>query len=271
MRRAHLAGALLALWLLAVEPAAAQSVNRELLRNLNQKLIYFASPFVIVLEFILVYSVYRYRNNPDPEPTEENRRLEITWTVATAIILVLVGVTSTVVLLNPYISPVAGQSQYEANVSNPYLQGAVQPDDPNAVEVNVLAFQWGWEFTYREANVTTREQVVIPANRNVYLHVTSRDVIHAFYAPKLGLKQDAIPGQYNTIRTRVTEPGTYQFYCAEFCGTGHSRMLGEVRVLEQAQYEQWVATQQRQENASSASASVSNPAAVGHSEVGMGA
>lgn len=230
---------------LATTPAAAQSVNKQLINNLNRKLLYVALPLMMSVEFIIFYTIYRYRNNDDPVPTEENRRLEITWTVVTALILAFVGIASMVVLANPYISPVvSADSNPPANGTNQYLQGAVQPDDPNAVEVEVLAYQWGWEFRYVGTNVTTKKQLVIPENRDVYLHVSAKDVIHSFYSPKLGLKQDAMPGTYNTIRTRATEQGTYPFYCAEFCGSGHARMGGDVVVVSNQEYQQWLQAKQ---------------------------
>lgn len=236
-------------------PVAAQSVNKALIDNLNRKLLYVALPLMMAVEFVLVYTLYRYRNNDDPKPTEENRRLEITWTVVTAIILTFVGVASMVVFANPYISPVvAADTGAAADAPNPELQGAVQPSTESAVEVEVLAYQWGWEFQYAESNVTTHGTLVLPADREVYLHVTSADVIHSFYAPSLGLKQDVMPGAYNTIRTRVTEPGTYSLYCAEFCGSGHSRMRGEIVVLSEEEYREWLSNQSTTEDVANATA-----------------
>ncbi len=231
---------LVALLSVVTTPVAAQSVNRALIDNLNRKLLYVALPLLMAVEFVLVYTLYRYRNNDDPTPTEENRRLEITWTVVTAIILTFVGVASMVVFVNPYISPVVAADATVDGEPNPQLQGAVQPDDESAVEVEVLAYQWGWEFHYAESNVTTHGTLVLPADREVYLHVTSADVIHSFYAPSLGLKQDVMPGAYNTVRTRLTEPGNYSLYCAEFCGSGHSRMRGEIVVLSDEEYREWL-------------------------------
>lgn len=236
---------------LATTPVAAQSVNKALINNLNRKLLYVALPLMMSVEFIIFYTIYRYRNNDDPAPTEENRRLEITWTVVTAIILAFVGIASMVVLANPYISPVvAADNSPQQGGTNHYLQGAVQPDDPNAVEIEVLAYQWGWEFRYMDQeNVTTKKKLVIPKGRDVYLHISSKDVIHSFYSPKLGLKQDAMPGTYATIRTKATEEGVYPFYCAEFCGSGHARMGGDVVVVSNEEYQTWVREQQNGGNA----------------------
>ncbi|WP_079890749.1 cytochrome c oxidase subunit II [Halococcus agarilyticus] len=247
-RRATVGGALAAALVLAVEPAAAQSINRALIQNLNRQLLYVAAPLAILVETILFYAVWRYRDNHDPTPTKENRSLEITWTLATAIVLLFVGFASFNVLLSPYISPSYGDASVQTNASEQALQGAVVPDDPDAIEVEVVAYRWGWEFVYPEANVSTQNTSVIPANTDVYYHITAREVIHAFHAPELGLKQDAIPGQYNTIRTSVGATGEYRVYCSEFCGAGHSRMYANVTVRSEERYRAWL-DEQRSGNA----------------------
>ncbi|RBI58991.1 cytochrome c oxidase subunit II [halophilic archaeon] len=220
------------------EPAAAQSVNRQLIDQLNFQLLYVAIPLTLFVELILVYAVYRFRNNDDPLPTAEAPSLEITWTVATAIILLFVGVAAYSVLSNPYISP--NQSGNAA--------GDI-PED--AVVVRGLAYQWDWQFSYPEQNVTDQEELVLPANRDVYVRMTSKDVIHSLYVPELGVKQDVFPGRTTAIHTRVFEPGTYRGYCAELCGVGHSEMRTTVRVLPPDDYRDWL----RRNGASNASLS----------------
>lgn len=210
---------------LAVEPAAAQSVNRNLIEGLNYQLLYVALPLTLFVEIILVYAVFRFRDNDDPEPTTDDAALEITWTVATAIILLFVGVSAYSVLASPYISPQQGEAEGFS-------------DDP--VEVRVLAYQWGWEFSYPGANVTTQAQLVVPANRDVELVMTSSDVIHSLFVPKLGVKQDVFPGKTTRIRTRATATGRYRAYCTELCGAGHARMRATVTVLEPAAYRGWL-------------------------------
>lgn len=235
--------------LAATEPVLAQSVNADLIYELNSKLLYVAIPITLLVQVILVYAVWRFRNNDDPQPTRENRRLEITWTVATAIILLFVGIASYTVLGNPAIALVPdaaegaqpqAQQEIQPSVTHPNRSGAIAPDSKQAVEIEVQAYQWGWEFIYPDAGVNSSSQLTIPANKSVYLHITSRDVIHAVHVPTLGLKQDAIPGQYNTIKTNATKPGTYQLYCAEFCGSGHSKMLANMTVMSQGNYQSWL-------------------------------
>ncbi|MFC7137779.1 cytochrome c oxidase subunit II [Halobaculum litoreum] len=186
---------------LAAAPAAAQSVNRAAIDNLNEQLLYVALPLVLFVEITLLYAVYRFRDNDDPKPTTKDSPLEITWTAVTGIILLFVGISAYFVLANPYITPAAA--------SGPTVETQGDP-----VEIDVVAYQWGWEFRYPDANVTTQGEVVVPRGRGVVLTLHTRDVIHSFYAPDLGIKQDAVPGQETTIRTRATEVGQFRVYCA---------------------------------------------------------
>ncbi len=246
----------------ATQPVLAQSVNAELISELNEKLLYVGIPITILVEGILIYTVWKYSKNDDPQPTRENRRLEVTWTIATAIVLLFVGLASFVILTNPYIALVPdsaegaqpqAQREIQPSVTTNKTGAVAPPPGSNALEVEVVAFQWSWEFKYPEANVTTSSAtgaLVLPADTNIFIHTTSRDVIHAIHIPKLGLKQDSFPGQYNTIKTKITEPGTYQLYCAEFCGAGHSNMLANVTVLPPNEYQQWLNQQQSGGNAS---------------------
>ncbi|WP_332898632.1 MULTISPECIES: cytochrome c oxidase subunit II [unclassified Haladaptatus] len=224
-----------ALLALAVEPVAAQeatSVTRGLIDGLNSKLLFVAIPITILTEGILIYTVYKFRKTEEPKPTQENRRLEITWTVATAIILLFVGVASYQVLGNEFVTTPEDQ------VNN------IQEE--NAVVVEVTAQKYFWTFHYPQHDVNASDTMVIPSDRPVYLKITSTDWLHAFHVPELGLKQDAFPGETHTIKTKVNPSGegTYQLYCAEYCGVGHSGMLGEVNVTDGATYDQWIENQQ---------------------------
>ncbi len=109
----------------------------------------------------------------------------------------------------------------------------------HAENVYVTAKQWMWEFAYA-AGRTSQTTLYVPAGRDVRLVMTSRDVIHSFYVPAFRVKQDVIPGRYTTLWFHADAPGRYPIFCAEFCGTGHSRMLGEVFVLAPEDYEAWI-------------------------------
>jgi cytochrome c oxidase subunit 2 len=227
-------------------PVAAQSVNRAAIDELNKQLLYVALPLTLFVELTLVYAIYRFRNNENPRPTIDDPALEITWTAATGAILVFVGISGFFVLTNPYISPAAAGP----------TDGAEMGDD---MEIEVLAYQWGWEFSYPDSNVTTQERLVLPKDTDIRFTMTSTDVIHSLYIPDLGLKQDIFPQQDTVARTNATQTGSYNLYCAELCGSGHSRMDATVVVLNQSDYDDWMARQQGTANASASTNATATP------------
>ncbi|WP_330632574.1 cytochrome c oxidase subunit II [Halocatena halophila] len=240
---------LLVATVLAGTAAAQPSVNIEQINNLNEILLYAAIPITVLVEVILIYTVYRFRNSGEAKPTQENRRLEISWTVATAIVLLFVGLSSTVALGSAYLGGTTATTNSPGEVeglSYDYNGTYAPAADEDAVQVEVVARQFSWTFNYlgADGNLTSTNKLVIPANKPVYLHLTAADTLHSFHAPKLGLKQDAFPGEYHTLKTKSYEPGTYQLYCAEFCGSGHSQMLGTIEVKSQQEYQNWLEQQQ---------------------------
>ncbi|MDS0258939.1 cytochrome c oxidase subunit II [Haloarcula sp. S1CR25-12] len=210
-------------------PAAAQSVNRAAIDELNEQLLYVALPLTLFVELTLVYAIYRFHNNDSPRPTIDDPALEVTWTAATGAILVFVGVSGFFVLANPYISPAAAD--------------ATGDDISDDMEVEVLTYQWGYEFSYPDSDVTTSERLYLPNDTDIRFTMTSSDVIHSFYIPEFGVKQDIFPGQETVARTHPTETGTYRLYCAELCGSGHARMQVPVVVMNQSSYDDWLANE----------------------------
>lgn len=192
--------------------------------GLHRDLLLVAVPIAVAVEAALVYAVWRFRDNEDPTPTPENRTLELTWTAATALVLIFVGVAAYHVLAQPAVTADPGT------------------DPGEAIQVDMTAHQWYWSVTYPREGVTIQEadRVVLPANRTVRITVRSADVIHSLHVPALGLKQDAIPGQLNVVETRVTRPGEYHLYCAEYCGRGHAYMEATVAVVPPEEYQEWL-------------------------------
>lgn len=224
---------------LLATPAAAQSVNRAVIDELNTQLLYVALPLTLFVELTLLYAIYRFRDNDDPSPTVDDPALEITWTTATAVILVFVGLSTYVVMANPYITPGAAATP-----------GATDDAGDQALTIEVVAYQWGWEVRYPDAGITTQDRIVIPEERDVRFVLKTEDVIHSFFVPDLGIKQDIFPGEQQIALTRATQTGEYRLHCAEMCGRGHARMDGTVVVLEQGAFEEWVASRSGGANAS---------------------
>ena len=157
--------------------------------------------FFVAITAAVVYLVLKYRHRPGhkAEPSAaHNDALEITWTVIPTIICVF---------LFYY-----GWRAYIHIVTPPQ----------KAIEINVLAMRWSWNFTH--ANGVEDSDLHVPVNTPVRLVMTSKDVLHAFYVPVLRTKQDIIPRRYTYAWFEATKPGTYRLHCAEYCGTNHSQM-----------------------------------------------
>jgi cytochrome c oxidase subunit 2 len=110
----------------------------------------------------------------------------------------------------------------------------------NAVEVKVVGKRWMWKLQHltgqREIN-----ELHVPVGVPIKLTLTSEDVIHSFYVPAFRIKKDAVPGRYNTAWFQATQPGRYHLFCAEYCGTKHSTMIGSIVVMEPAAFQAWLA------------------------------
>jgi cytochrome c oxidase subunit II len=118
-----------------------------------------------------------------------------------------------------------------------FFQMRTPPRD--AAEIYVVAKQWMWKLQHMEGQREINE-LHVPVGRNVKLIMTSQDVIHSFYVPAFRVKMDVIPGRYTTMWFRPTRPGTYHLFCSQYCGTMHSGMIGQVVVMEPADYQSWM-------------------------------
>ncbi|HEX9401898.1 MAG TPA: cytochrome c oxidase subunit II [Anaeromyxobacter sp.] len=120
----------------------------------------------------------------------------------------------------------------------------LQRPPQGAMDVYVQGKKWMWKFAY-PGGPSSLDSLRVPAGRPVRLLITSRDVIHSFYVPALRVKQDALPGRYTQTWFTAERPGRYEIFCAEYCGLGHSSMLGELVVMPAAEFDDWVAQQRR--------------------------
>lgn len=111
------------------------------------------------------------------------------------------------------------------------------PDD--AMEVKVVGRMWEWDFDYGDGKIA--KELVLPVNKAVKLNLFSEDVNHSFFIPAFRVKEDVVPGYTNWMWFEATEKGTYEIYCAEYCGLLHSGMLGTVRIIEEDEYTDWLA------------------------------
>ena len=109
----------------------------------------------------------------------------------------------------------------------------------DAMQIYAVGKQWMWKFQHPEG-VREINELHVPAGRDVRLIATSEDVIHDWFVPAFRIKSDVLPGRYVNIWFRATKPGQYHLFCAEYCGTKHSGMIGQVVVMEPHDYQNWL-------------------------------
>ena len=126
-----------------------------------------------------------------------------------------------------------------------YFEVTTPPD--GAMEITVVGRQWMWKIQHptgqREIN-----ELHVPVGQPVRLTMTSQDVIHSFFIPAFRVKQDVVPGMYSNLWFEAKDPGTYHLFCAEYCGTEHSRMIGSVVAMDPKDYETWLQSGTSQES-----------------------
>ncbi len=158
---------------------------------------------------------YRHRRGVPAEQIEGSTPLELSWSIIPMFVFMVIFAWGAVV----------------------YFKSRTPPRD--STEVYVVAKQWMWKLEHAEGQREINE-LHVPVGRDVKLIMTSQDVIHSFYIPAFRMKQDVLPGRYTVAWFRATKPGTYHLFCAEYCGTQHSGMIGSIVVQEPAQYEAWM-------------------------------
>lgn len=203
-------------------PLAPASENAAMVSNLFFILFAVAVVVFVIVEFMLFYSLIRFRRKSGdgmPEQIHGNTRFEIAWTVAPALVLAVVFVLTWQTL------------------------NALATTPANALNVRVIGHQWWWEIQYPDSGVVTANEIHLPVNQAAYFSLESIDVIHSFWVPELSGKTDLIPGHINHTWFRPDKVGQYHGQCAEFCGTGHANMRFEVIVQTQADFDAWVAAQ----------------------------
>lgn len=169
-----------------------------------------------IFTMITVFAIrYRRRAGQMAEQIEGSNALEFTWTFIPLGIFLVIFVWSAFI----------------------YFQERTPPQ--GAAEIYTVAKQWMWKFQHEEGQREINE-LHVPVGRDIRVIMTSQDVIHSFYVPAFRIKQDVLPGRYTVAWFRATKPGTYHLFCAEYCGTMHSGMIGDVVVMEPAQYQNWL-------------------------------
>jgi cytochrome c oxidase subunit 2 len=173
--------------------------------------------FFVLITILLVYFSFKYKRRTENDETPHitgNETLAIIWTIIPSALLMVIFVYAFIV----------------------YKEMRTPPAD--AVEVNVTAKQWLWVFNYGNGKSTINE-LYVQHNRPVKMVMRADDVLHSFFVPAFRVKQDTVPGMYTQLWFKPTKVGTYDLFCAEYCGTGHSNMLAKVYVMSPEAYSRW--------------------------------
>jgi len=173
---------------------------------------------------VMIYEIAKFRARPgddsDGPPVHGHTGLEIGWTIIPLLIVTSVAIVSAIVL----------SRNGDAGV--------------NPLRVDVTAVQYAWTFTYPDAHGLTSNVLRLPKGRSVMLTISSKDVIHSFWVPNFGQKQDAVPGLHPTLHITPDRLGTYPVVCVELCGLGHALMRSEAIVMTPAAFDKWLKSQQ---------------------------
>ena len=198
-------------------PEQASSTARNL-DHLTIYLVSVATIFTVLIFACIFYFAVKYRRRAEherPVEIEGALPLEILWSVIPFLLMMVMF-------------------SWGASV---FFEMSRPPDD--AMNIYVVGKQWMWKTQHLEGRREINE-LHVPLGRPVRLTMTSEDVIHSFYMPAFRVKFDVLPGRYTTAWFNPTKPGKYHLFCAEYCGTLHSGMIGWIYVMEPAEYERWL-------------------------------
>jgi len=193
------------------------------LQDLFTGIFFWAVVVFVLVEGALIVAIVKFRERPGgpaPRRTHGNTVLEISWTLAPAIVLVLIAIP-TIKTIWDVDRPARGES----------------------LVVQAIGHQWWWEFRYPDLGVVTANELHIPVGRQIDVRLTSADVIHSFWFPRLGGKRDVIPGHENQIWFTADSAGVYLGQCAEFCGLSHALMKMQLVAESPDDFEAWVERQ----------------------------
>jgi cytochrome c oxidase subunit 2 len=174
--------------------------------------------FLSLISFLVVFFAVKYRRRSEderPRPIRGNLALEIFWIVVPLGLTMVMFVWGALLFFDTYHPP------------------------KNAVEINVVAKQWMWKAQHPQGQGEI-DELHVPAGQPIKLMLTSEDVIHDFFVPAFRIKKDVLPGRYTTMWFQATKPGAYHLFCAQYCGTQHSGMIGRIVVMEPAEYVKWL-------------------------------
>jgi cytochrome c oxidase subunit 2 len=189
-----------------------------------QDIYWFATVISIVIfslvAAVVLYAVWKWRVSSDDDadgpPIHGNTKLEVIWTAIPAILVIILGVLSAVVL----------------------SENGQAGDRP--LHVKAIGQQFAWKFEYGDYGDFTSGELVLPVGEQAEFTLQALDVIHSFWVPQFGQKMDAVPGIDTSILVTPTRTGEFAVICTELCGLGHATMRAKARVVTRAEFDAWV-------------------------------
>lgn len=173
--------------------------------------------FFLLITAMVVFFVWRYRrrgDNPAESQVSHNTTLEIVWSAIPLILVMIIFAWGFHGYINAYTAP------------------------GDALEIQVTGKKWLWQFEYPDGMRTINE-IHVPVGRPVRLIMSSEDVIHSFFVPSFRIKKDVVPGMYTDLWFLPEAEGEHTLFCAEYCGRGHSDMLGKIYVDSEEKFREW--------------------------------
>ncbi len=240
-----------------ITPEAGGSSNANSIDILYKIVLYIAAVVFVVVEGALGYACWRFsaRRHRHPEQTHGNTTLEIGWTIGAFAIVILLAVVTLLKLSsirNPPNSDPEGVNLARAGGAL-YADSEQKPTPSGkSLKITVIGRQYLWQYVYPGGSSDglgapyAYEQMVVPTHTTVVLNAVSMDVVHSWWIPELGGKIQVVPGYHNYTWFKIDKPGLYRGQCANICGQGHARMIASVRAVPPAQFEEWLASQQRE-------------------------
>ena len=230
------------------KPESGGSPNADRISTLYIIVFVIGAIIFVGVEGVLLYTIVKFRARKGAVAAQihGNTRLEISWTVGAAVILVILAVVTFVAL--PGIRDPENSDPAAAAFVAPVTKTGEKkiPPDGKALNIIVTGQQYVWRFTYPDGddnnqnNAFSYEQMVVPVGATVTLDIQSVDVAHSWWIPQLGGKMDAIPGYTNYTWFKVTKPGVYTGQCAELCGRNHANMVAQVRAVPADEYQSYI-------------------------------
>ncbi len=234
--------------------------------HLHMTILYICCAIGIVVFGVMIYSLVKFRKSKGAvsHPIHTHLGVEILWTVIPFIILIIMAIPATRVLF------------------------VIHDTSKPALNIKITGYQWKWKYEYLDQNISffsqlstplaeinntekkdkwylleVDHQLVLPTNEKIRFYITSNDVIHSWWVPDLGLKEDAVPGYINDIWAIIDKPGTYRGQCAELCGANHGFMPIVIKAVTPAEFQTWVLKQQGK----TAQALAAGPSTLSHDDL----